>query len=219
LWRFAIAAILLAAALAIARRAMRAVTAVFSTWFWAVAVLAAVYVLLFWPSYFYGRYTALLVLFTIPVLTAGLYAVAGPRVPALAVLMGTATLFLATAVLTLHRGQAGNTFSLTARVVERQIPAGETVGAFSSGVLGYFFDNVVNLDGKVNAQAMRARREGRLGRYINESGISVLLDWQQTIRTFVPDAYFDACWEPCTLTLSPEQGSCYKRRACATERW
>ena len=219
LWRMAIAALLFGAALVVAVRAWRVVTPVLSTWFCAVAVLAGVYVVLFWPSYFYGRYTALLVLFSIPVLAAGFHALAFPRVPAVAVLAGSATLFLATAGLTLHRGEAGNTFSVTARVVETQIPPSETVGAFSSGVLGYFFDNVVNLDGKVNAQAMRARREGRLGRYINESGISVLLDWRQTIETFVPDAYVDACWEPCLVRLSPEQGSCFRRRACGTAPW
>jgi hypothetical protein len=225
LWKIAIASALLGLGLVVATRvnrsegARRVVTPALSLWFWAVAILAAIYVVLFWPTYFYSRYTALLVLFTIPVLTAGLYELTGHRVPALAVLTGGAALFLSTAFLTLHRGEAGNTYSVTARVIETRIPPTEHIGAFSSGVFGYFFDNVVNFDGKVNAAAMRARREGRLGRYINGSGVSILLDWRDTIQSFVPDAYFDACWEPCALQLSPEQGSCFKRRACASAAW
>lgn len=223
LWKVAIAAVLLTAALLIASRARRVVMStpwsVLTTWFGAVAALAAVYVILFWPTYFYGRYTALLVLFTIPVLTAGIYAIAGQRLSAPALLAGSVTLFLATAGLTLHRGEAGNTYAVTARLIETQIPATEKVGAFSSGVFGYFFEDVVNLDGKVSAAAMLARREGRLGRFINASEITLLLDWPGTIRTFLPNAYFDECWEPCRLRLLPEQGSCFKRRPCATALW
>ena len=50
------------------------------------------------------------------------------------------------------------------------------VGARQSGTLGYFRDRVVNLDGKVDAAALRAREAGRLRAYVDEAGIDVVVD-------------------------------------------
>ena len=50
------------------------------------------------------------------------------------------------------------------------------VGAFESGTLGYFREEVVNLDGKVNSAALRARRAGRSGEYVLRTGIDVMVD-------------------------------------------
>jgi hypothetical protein len=223
LWKVTVALALIPAAFLVARIAARTEVGtawpVITTWFWAVAMLVPIYLLFFWPTYFYMRYTTLLILFAIPVFAAGVHAIAGPRLPAPGVVCAGLGLFLATAALTLHRGATGNSLSVTAHLIETQVSKSEKVGAFSSGVSGYFFRNVVNLDGKVNREAMKARREGRLGRYINEEGITVLLDWPETIRVFVPDAYLEQCWEPCAIRLLPEQGNCYRRRPCAEGRW
>jgi len=187
---------------------------------WAAAILAlvAVYVVCFWPTYFYLRYSALAAVLTIPALAVGLASLAGARWRT-AILPAAAAAFAVTALVTLHRGMAGNSLSVTSEFIDRHVPRDARVGAFSSGVSGYFFDNVTNLDGKVNAAAMRARRDGRLGRYINESGISILIDWPETMRQFVDPAYIDACWQPCGLPMLPEQGRCFVRRPCDASRW
>jgi hypothetical protein len=56
------------------------------------------------------------------------------------------------------------------------------VGAFESGTLGYFRDNVVNLDGKVNPDALQAKLDGRSPEYIDRVGIQVLVDIHAGIR-------------------------------------
>ena len=57
----------------------------------------------------------------------------------------------------------------------------EQIGMTSSGTAGFVSDNVINLDGKVNADALKARHEQRLGDYVVFSGITILADWEGNI--------------------------------------
>ncbi|MFT5049172.1 MAG: hypothetical protein ACI8QZ_000562 [Chlamydiales bacterium] len=62
-----------------------------------------------------------------------------------------------------------------ARWVERNGLTDEWVGAPESGVLGFYYPRTVNLDGKVNPDAMRARREGRYADYLLGSEIAYIV--------------------------------------------
>ena len=61
------------------------------------------------------------------------------------------------------------------RLVEEHVPPAEAVCAFQSGTIGYFRDRVVNLDGKVNGEALR--RRGDLQAYVAERGVNWFCDW------------------------------------------
>jgi hypothetical protein len=67
-------------------------------------------------------------------------------------------------------------------LVNGMVPAGERVAAFQSGTLGYFRDNVVNLDGKVNFAALQARRRGHLPAYLRDEAVNWLCDWEGGLR-------------------------------------
>jgi 4-amino-4-deoxy-L-arabinose transferase-like glycosyltransferase len=56
--------------------------------------------------------------------------------------------------------------------------APEKVGMTSSGTANFISTNVVNLDGKVNADALVARRHNQLGKYVVDAGITYLADWK-----------------------------------------
>lgn len=51
------------------------------------------------------------------------------------------------------------------------------VASFQSGALGYFHDKTINLDGKVNPEALRARQRNRMPDYILEKKVTYLVDW------------------------------------------
>lgn len=53
------------------------------------------------------------------------------------------------------------------------------IGMAQSGISGYFFDNVINLDGKVNHSALEAIKSNRLLNYIEEEKINVLIEWNE----------------------------------------
>jgi hypothetical protein len=62
--------------------------------------------------------------------------------------------------------------------VNHNVPAETWVGAVQTGTLGYWHDRTINLDGKVNPEALQARRErGSVLDYVVASRISYLADW------------------------------------------
>jgi len=65
--------------------------------------------------------------------------------------------------------------------VQQSFPPGTRIGTYQSGAIGYFARDkvVINLDGVVNEEALRAHEENRAFDYIREHGISYLLDWDQ----------------------------------------
>lgn len=66
-----------------------------------------------------------------------------------------------------------------ARWIADHLPEDARLGAFNAGILSYFSGRtVVNLDGVVNREAYRARREGRMPEYILSRRIDHLVDWR-----------------------------------------
>ena len=62
--------------------------------------------------------------------------------------------------------------------VEENVPEDTWVGAVQTGTLGYWHDRTINLDGKVNPEALAARIEhGTVLSYIVESEIDYVADW------------------------------------------
>ena len=62
--------------------------------------------------------------------------------------------------------------------LNKNVPADARIGAFQSGVIVYYTDApVINLDGKVNADAHHAMTEGRMWDYICEQNLDYVVDW------------------------------------------
>jgi hypothetical protein len=182
-----------------------------ATWGIAVAALLAVYVVLFWPTFFYLRYAAPLFVVVAPVLAAGAAATLTPRWMA-GGCAAVVLLFAATAAVTLHTGRLGNRHSLTAGFVANDLPHTAGVGAYQSGVVGYFNDNVTNLDGKVNSQALKASQEHRLEAYLDGQQIWFLIDWPEVLANSLPSAYLQANWKACARQMPSGQSLCLERR-------
>jgi hypothetical protein len=65
------------------------------------------------------------------------------------------------------------------RWVDENVPAETWVGAVQTGTLGYWHDRTINLDGKVNPQALAEKLEkGNVLEYIVNSEITYLADWK-----------------------------------------
>jgi len=61
--------------------------------------------------------------------------------------------------------------------VERNVSDETWVGGIQTGTLGFFHDHTINLDGKVNAEALAARKLDRIGEYVAATPIAYLVDW------------------------------------------
>jgi len=78
------------------------------------------------------------------------------------------------------------------------------VGSFNAGILSYFGRRtVVNLDGAVNAEALRARESGSLLQYVVDRRIGYLADFRSSLRTLGCGASEVADCEPVALVGEP----------------
>lgn len=55
------------------------------------------------------------------------------------------------------------------------------IGMYQSGTANFVSPNVINLDGKVNPDALRARAAGSIGSYIKEQNLDYLADWPEYV--------------------------------------
>jgi hypothetical protein len=64
---------------------------------------------------------------------------------------------------------------------------GDKVGMHQSGITGFIAPNIVNLDGKVNFNALKAKLDNKLGKYIVDENITYLADWDTLIIPIIRD--------------------------------
>jgi len=154
--------------------------------------LTAWYLMSSYATHFYGRYLVPVVL--VVVMGATVVAITHLR-RLIGVGSILATVVAASAVLGLfHSNLDPRNPMLDEQValVEAVVPPGETVAAKQSGTLGFFRSDVVNLDGKVNPDALEAR--GDLPAYISRIGVRWLCDWDAVVERIV--AADDEVWTP-----------------------
>ena len=179
----------------------------------ATGVMVVVYVALFWAGHFYDRYSAPLLIVVLPGV-AWLIATSAPLgflrrgVVPTAVVLGLC--FSAWAAIALHRGSIGNTHAVTAGFIYEQYP-NQQVGAFQSGVAGYFNPNVYNLDGKIDPRALAAMEGDSLDAYVERLGLNVLVDWPGYLSN-LDSAYLATEWRPCPERPNNQSSLCFERR-------
>jgi hypothetical protein len=148
-------------------------------------LLVSYYGLFFGASHFLGRYLAplapLLILASVSVLLDLARRISRDRAGTLAAAAGLAGLTLSVLLLVrlLLPGVRVHEHFQVVRWVDENVPAETWVGAVQTGTLGYWHDRTINLDGKVNPQALAEKLEkGNVLEYIVNSEIAYLADWK-----------------------------------------
>lgn len=180
------------------------------------AVLVVYYAVFFWATHFYNRYYALLAPFGM-----AMWAIAADRVVARSAAVrrllvpGLASAAAGLAIVS-HTGIlfAGNEWLREqVAVVRAQVPPGARLAAGQTGTLGYFVDGVHNLDGKVNAEALR--HQDSMGEYLAKYDIEWLCDWREEyLYRYVDPARLRAEWERVDTPPDP-----VKHRGPVFELW
>lgn len=164
-------------------------------WFGLTAVLFACGLFAFYTGtsfawWFYDRYFAPFILLGAGV--AGVYLarflLRSPRAPALAMctLLSAALLTAVGVKAATYWGLRGDGTPVSEyladqlSLVQRHVPSDEVVSAWQAGTLGYARAHVVNLDGKVNAEALNHR--GNMPAYMASQGLRWFCDWQWCVQ-------------------------------------
>jgi hypothetical protein len=165
----------------------------------ALLVLAATYLAMIWATHFYSRYFILLSVITYVCVSAVL------RTTRHAATLGTLCfiLFVGQSFLAFHSGRIGNEHAIAAGAIDRKFPKDTPIGMFQSGVTGFYNPNVVNLDGKLDHEALYKLRSHRIMEYIAEKGIVAVCDWPGYLGERGMDLVKASGFARATIALTP----------------
>jgi hypothetical protein len=110
-----------------------------------------------------------------------------------------------------------------ARWVNENTGAAERIGIFQCGMIGYLSNRqIINLDGKVNREALEAMKNGSLDAYLRKEGIEVVIDHSDILKIFFGDSrgrMTGSCTDIiCQKMERPSGWIAYRRPAAALER-
>ncbi|MCL5991088.1 MAG: hypothetical protein M1419_03185, partial [Bacteroidetes bacterium] len=84
-------------------------------------------------------------------------------------------------------------FKYQLQLVNKYVPKTEYVGAGQSGTLGFFRNHVVNLDGKVNNEALKYKE--KIYDYLDKKNINWLCDWKFYTEQFLGPEHEKRGWK------------------------
>jgi hypothetical protein len=147
---------------------------------WAIATgaLVIIYPTFFWATHFYGRYTTPLVVVLLPAMavavTGGLRAKYISWVFRLLV-PGLVICFCVWAYISLHAGRVTHPTAVTAHYIHQEFDEDTKMGVYQSGIIGYHWESVLNLDGKINSNAPKYIKKYGMREYLNKRSIDVVI--------------------------------------------
>lgn len=154
-------------------------------WLSAILVISLVYLLFASQPYFFFRYLSIHLAIAIPFLTLIIVNYFNNKTPAFRKMFTYLVLiiFVLNAGYYFHYPKQIRGLALRPSFILDNKLTEEKIGMAQSGISGYFFDNVVNLDGKVNNDALLAIRSDSLYEYLAKERINVLIEWREWFQT------------------------------------
>ena len=149
-------------------------------WFLALVLLILIYPVFFASKHFYKRYFSPLLIVYLPVLAIVLHRLFKnkPRRFRVASLLIFIMCFFIGAILSFHRGRITHSQAVAAGFAKENFPPPFRIGAYQTGILGFFNNNVINLDGKINYDMhIVEKKKEPLTAYLDRENIDVIIDW------------------------------------------
>lgn len=179
-----------------------------------IGALLIVYTLFFWATHFYYRYSSPISIFIIMffgIVISSYFQNKSNNLKYLFSLL-IVILFFSQAYYSLHTGTIGNSHSVTAGFIKNNFPANVKIGAFQSGVIGYFNNNVINLDGKIDYEAYISAKNKVLNKYLDKENINVIVDWPGYIYSNLDSNYLIQNWKKYPKKINNNQSICLIRK-------
>ncbi len=182
---------------------------VLQSWLLAIPILIIIYPVFFWAWHFYARYFAPITIpiyISLAVLIAERLRSASRLTHSLLYSFAPLTFFV-WVVIIFHTGTISNSFPVTTNYIQQNFNTSK-VGAFQSGVAGFFNPNVVNLDGKVNHEALLYQQDHSLQKYIEQENIEILVDWPVFFEKYLDGNWLKDHWAPCPQDIPDGKTIC-----------
>tara|TARA_Y100000991_G_C21958115_1_gene343077 strand:+ start:82 stop:1365 length:1284 start_codon:yes stop_codon:yes gene_type:complete len=186
---------------------------IFNSFFASLIFLFLTYFISSDAKHFYYRYFSPFVIVSIPLL--GITIAEIYIFKKIYIYLFSLALFTMQTIGSLHAGRVGNTHAVSAGYIANNFNSKEyIIGSFQSGVIGFFNNNVINLDGKLDHKSLRALSVSRknknfdeLIKYINLRNINVIIDWNAYVETYFKELIEAPEWEYCKDTINNKHGN------------
>ena len=119
--------------------------------------------------------------------------------------------FFIQASLYFHVGKSSMSYAYRPGFIQRNFKDGIKIAAFQTGTIGYFLQNIYNLDGKVDYNVIKYSHNRELGRYVDSLGVEVLIAWEQYLPNF-QNGYLKSNWDMYASDIGDSQSICFIRK-------
>lgn len=171
-------------------------TSIFFLWGFSFMILIFIYLIFASVPYFFVRYFSILYVISLPLLVVLLASYFNNNRKLLfnSLVAVAILLFIANNFFALFYEKKHKTLAARLIVLEDKTFSNKRVGLFQSGIAGFYFDKVINLDGKVNYDALKYAKNNELEKYIDSLEIDVLMEWKDAFGMLNND-YIKNNWE------------------------
>jgi len=178
-------------------------------------VLLIIYFLFSYAPHFYFRYTSIIMILSFPVFVAlSVFLIKKFRPFSKYTLMPLILIiFGAQAFLYLHSGKSAKGLTVRTEFVKKNFTKDERVASFQTGIMGYFCENVINLDGKIDNTALESFSNGGIEQYIDSMKINVLMEWKDFVPVLFKKEYLDRYWDVYSEDIGDGRTICYMRKS------
>ena len=176
-------------------------------------VLIIIYFFFSSSAYFYIRYLAIIIILSFPIfviVSVQLYTKF--RIVRITSVIIILTTFIIQAFLYLHSGKSISKFSVRAGYVKNNFSEDVRVAAFQTGVAGYLCENIINLDGKMDNDALISIENGNIESYIDKMNVEVLIEWKDFIPNLLSREYLEKYWDLYDNDIGDGRTVCYIRK-------
>ena len=111
----------------------------------------------------------------------------------------------------MHYNKNGTSLAVRTGFIEDNFTQAKKIGVFQSGIAGYFFENVINLDGKMNNDALNYSRRQRLETYLDSMNINIMMEWRETFD-ILNKGYLNENWTAYPKAVTDNKSIVYVRK-------
>jgi hypothetical protein len=165
-------------------------TEITRSWLIGLITISVIYLLFAAQPFFYFRYLSIWSTVTLPFVAIIITQWLSKKSKKIFyfIVIATSLFFFANVFYYFHCPKVVSGLALRPSFIQKYLNNNNKIGMAQSGISGYFFDNVVNLDGKVNTEALTAIKSDNLFEYISKEKIDVLMEWEEWFDLFLKDS-------------------------------
>jgi hypothetical protein len=187
---------------------------IISWWGLSFITLAVIYLLFSTNTYFYIRYTTpLYVVIFLTAASAIIFSLQKiPGVYRKTFIPLLVLLFLAQVYYYHFDSKISNLLSLRINFIQKNFNEYERIGMGQSGVTGFFINNIVNLDGKVDHVISLYAANNNIEGFLDSMNVNVLIEWDNSFSHDFRKNYLEKKWEFLKKDIGDGRTVCYVRK-------